>query len=85
MNWTLALPEITLALRGDYVINGAESHDTAWLRIRQSSDPADFREFLARFPLSAHAPKASRRLEMLERTFTLRPMCCPLHSLTLCV
>lgn len=62
------MPEITLALRGDYVINGAESHDTAWLRIRQSSDPADFREFLARFPLSAHAPKASRRLEMLERT-----------------
>ncbi len=62
------MPEITLAMQGDYFFNGSDSHDAVWLRIRHSSDPADFRDFLARFPLSIHAPSASRRLDMLERS-----------------
>lgn len=61
------MPEVTLALQGDYFLNRAESHDTVWLRIRRSEDPSDFRDFLARYPLSIHAPKATRRLDMLER------------------
>ncbi len=61
------VPEISLALSGPYILNQTESHNTVWLRIRQSSDPIDFRDFLARFPYSEHAPNATRRLAVLER------------------
>lgn len=61
------VPEISVALNSPLVLNRTESHNSAWLRIRQSSDPLDFRDFLARFPYSEHAPRAARRLDVLER------------------
>ncbi|MFS8036538.1 caspase family protein [Xanthobacter sp. AM11] len=61
------VPEISLALNSPFVLNRTESHHSAWLRIRMSSDPLDFRDFLARFPHSEHAARAARRLEVLER------------------
>lgn len=65
------IPEISVALRGDYVLNRTESHHSAWLRIHRSSDLRDFQDFIGRFPHSEHRPQAERRLEMLERAARL--------------
>ncbi|MDR3372489.1 MAG: caspase family protein [Ancalomicrobiaceae bacterium] len=61
------LPEITVSLLEEFYLNKAETDYSFWARIRFSSDPADFRDFLSRFPSSDFAPDARYRLEAIER------------------
>ncbi|MDR3494064.1 MAG: caspase family protein [Ancalomicrobiaceae bacterium] len=61
------LPEITVSLLHEFYLNRAETDYSSWARIRFSSDPADFRDFLSRFPASEFAPDARYRLDAIER------------------
>ncbi|MGH6846243.1 MAG: caspase family protein [Methylocella sp.] len=60
-------PEITSSLRTDYFLNPAESDSNAWSRVRESTDPADFKEFIRKFPESPFAREAQFRIDVFER------------------
>src|ERR1019366_5939585 len=45
-------PETTTSLHTDYFLNPAESDSVAWSRVRDSTDQADFKEFIRKFPAS---------------------------------
>jgi hypothetical protein len=60
-------PEITSSLRTDYVLNPAESDSAAWSRVRESTNPADFKEFIQKFPVSPFAREAQFRIDLFER------------------
>ncbi|MDE2362277.1 MAG: caspase family protein [Hyphomicrobiales bacterium] len=63
------IPELSISLLSDYYLNQSETDRTIWTRIRASSDPATFREFIARFPNSFFAPDAKLRLDYLEHAY----------------
>ena len=60
-------PEITSSLRTDYFLNPAESDDAAWSRVRESTSPADFKEFIQKFPASPFAREAQFRIDLFDR------------------
>jgi hypothetical protein len=58
-------PETYISLIGEYYLN--EKDKPAWENIKDSSDPAAFRNFIAQFPTSPRASDAQYRLRILER------------------
>jgi uncharacterized caspase-like protein len=58
-------PETYISLIGEYYLN--ETDKPAWEKIKDSSDPAAFRGFIAQFPTSPRASDAQYRLRLLER------------------
>jgi hypothetical protein len=60
-------PQITSWLRTDYVLNPTESDSAAWSRVRESTNPADFKEFIQKFPASPFAREAQFRIDLFDR------------------
>jgi len=60
-------PEITSSLRTDYFLNPAESDSAAWSRVRESTNPADFKDFIQKFPASPFAREAQFRIDLFDR------------------
>ncbi|MFZ3326685.1 MAG: caspase domain-containing protein, partial [Methylocella sp.] len=60
-------PEITSSLRTDYVLNPTESDNDAWSRVRDSTNPADFKTFIQKFPVSPFAREAQFRIDLFDR------------------
>ena len=58
-------PEIYVSLIDEYYLN--QKDRLAWDQIKDSADPAAFRDFVGRFPSSPQASDAQYRLQMLER------------------
>jgi hypothetical protein len=58
-------PETYISLIGEYYLN--EKDKPAWEKIKDSTDPAAFRGFIAQFPTSPRASDAQYRLRILER------------------
>ena len=58
-------PATYMDLTTTYFLN--QSDRLAWDRVRDSTDPDDFREFIRRFPASPHALTAKSRVEMFDR------------------
>ena len=58
-------PEIYVSLIDEYYLNRKDR--VVWDQIKDSADPAAFRDFVGRFPSSPQAPDAQYRLQMLER------------------
>src|ERR1700730_4666118 len=58
-------PEIYVSLIDEYYLN--QKDRPVWDQIKDSPDPAAFRDFVARFPSSPRASDAQYRLQMLER------------------
>jgi hypothetical protein len=58
-------PETYVSLIGEYYLN--EKDRPVWDQIKDSSDPAAFRSFIAQFPTSPRASDAQYRLRILER------------------
>jgi Caspase domain len=58
-------PELLISLISEYYLN--QNDRPAWERIKDTADPAAFRDFVARFPSSPRASDAQYRLQMLER------------------
>jgi uncharacterized caspase-like protein len=58
-------PATYMDLTTTYFLN--QSDRLAWDRVRDSTDPEDFREFIRRFPASPHALTAKSRIEMFDR------------------
>jgi hypothetical protein len=61
------MPELSISLPAELYLNRGETDAQVWARIRVETDPAAFREFLARFRDSFYAPDARLRLDLLER------------------
>ncbi|MCJ2025147.1 caspase domain-containing protein [Methylobacterium sp. J-067] len=60
------VPELSISLLSDYALNTSETDQTAWARVRASTNVADVRSFVERFPTSFYAPDARLRLKLLE-------------------
>jgi Caspase domain len=58
-------PETYVSLIGEYYLN--QKDRPVWALVKDSADPAAFRNFIARFPSSPRVSDAQYRLEMLER------------------
>src|SRR3984893_13641590 len=58
-------PEIYVSLIDEYYLN--QKDRPVWDQIKDSPDPAAFRDFVARFPSSPRASDAQYRLQLLER------------------
>jgi hypothetical protein len=58
-------PELLISLISEYYLN--QNDRPVWERIRDTADPAAFRDFIDRFPSSPRASDARYRLQMLER------------------
>jgi uncharacterized caspase-like protein len=58
-------PEIHISLIDEYYLN--QKDRLVWDQIKDSTDPAAFRDFVARFPSSPQASDAQYRLQTLER------------------
>jgi hypothetical protein len=58
-------PETYISLIGEYYLN--EKDKPAWEQIKDSTDAAAFRNFIAQFPTSPRASDAQYRLRILER------------------
>jgi Caspase domain len=58
-------PETYISLLSEYYLN--QSDQVAWEGIKDSTDAAKLREFIARFPASTRALLARHRLDVLER------------------
>jgi hypothetical protein len=64
-------PETYVSLIGEYFLNQKDM--PAWALVKDSADPAAFRNFIARFPSSPRVSDAQYRMEMLERLARERP------------
>jgi hypothetical protein len=58
-------PETYVSLIGEYFLNQKDM--PAWALVKDSADPAAFRNFISRFPSSPRVSDAQYRMEMLER------------------
>ena len=58
-------PELLISLVSEYYLN--QNDRPVWERIKDTADPAAFRDFIDRFPSSPRASDARYRLQMLER------------------
>jgi len=58
-------PELLISLISEYYLN--QNDRPVWERIKDTADPAAFRDFIDRFPSSPQASDARYRLQMLER------------------
>ena len=60
-------PEYTSNVIGDFYLNPFESDRAAWDRLRDSTDPGEFRAFIQKFPNSSHAREAQRYIDLFEQ------------------
>jgi hypothetical protein len=60
-------PEFTSNVIGDFYLNPFESDRVAWERLRDSTDPNEFRSFIQRFPNSSHLREAQRYIDLFEQ------------------
>jgi Caspase domain len=58
-------PELLISLISEYYLN--QNDRPVWERIKDTADPAAFRDFIGQFPSSPRASDARYRLKMLER------------------
>jgi Caspase domain len=58
-------PELLISLINEYYLN--QNDRPVWERIKDTADPAAFRDFIGRFPSSPRSSDARYRLQMLER------------------
>ena len=58
-------PELYISLVNEFFLN--QNDRPVWERIKDSADPAAFRDFADRFPSSPRASDAKYRLQMIER------------------
>jgi Caspase domain len=58
-------PELLISLISEYYLN--QNDKPVWERIKDTADPAAFRDFIDRFPSSPRASDARYRLQTLER------------------
>src|SRR5258708_2564218 len=58
-------PELLISLISEYYLN--QNDKPVWERIKDTADPAAFRDFIDQFPSSPRASDARYRLQMLER------------------
>ena len=58
-------PELLISLISEFYLN--QNDRPVWERIKDTADPAAFRDFIDRFPSSPRASDAQYRLQMLER------------------
>ena len=58
-------PETYISLLNEYYLN--QSDTLAWERIKDATDVAALRAFVAKFPASSRAPDAQHRIAVLER------------------
>ena len=58
-------PELLISLISEYYLN--QNDRPLWERIKDTADPAAFRDFIDRFPSSPRASDARYRLQILER------------------
>jgi len=58
-------PELYISLINEFYLNSKDR--PIWEQIKDSADPAAFRDFVNRFPASPRASDAEYRLQMLER------------------
>jgi hypothetical protein len=63
-------PELLISLISEYYLN--QNDRPAWERIKDTADPAAFRDFVDRFPSSPWASDARYRLQMLEHELQAR-------------
>jgi uncharacterized caspase-like protein len=61
------LPELSVSLLGEFYFTRADSDVQAWSKVRGSQDPAQFRDFLSRYPSSPLAAEIRERLDAIER------------------
>jgi hypothetical protein len=61
------LPELSISLLGEFYLNPRETDLQAWAKVRNTSDPEIFKEFVRRYPTSLLVPDARQRIEMIER------------------
>jgi hypothetical protein len=61
------VPEVSRSLPGEFYFNKGESDAQAWARVRNSTDPVDFRTFVERYPDSFLVEDAKFRIAGLER------------------
>jgi hypothetical protein len=59
-------PELSISMSGEFYHNTSENDSQAWVRVRQSSDTAELREFLRQYPQSFLAADARTRIATLE-------------------
>jgi hypothetical protein len=60
-------PEFSSSLRTDYYLNSGESDSEAWNKVRESTSPADFKEFIRKFHDSPFAREAQFRIDLFDR------------------
>jgi len=60
-------PEISISLFTDYFLNPTENGSIAWSRIQESTEEADYKDFIRKFPASPFASDAQARIDLLER------------------
>src|SRR5262249_36203179 len=63
-------PELLVSLISEYYLN--QNDRPVWERVKDTTDPAAFRDFIDRFPSSPQASDARYRLQMLERELSAR-------------
>jgi hypothetical protein len=63
-------PELLISLISEYYLN--QNDRPVWERIKDTADPAAFRDFINRFPSSPRASDARYRIQMLEREAVAR-------------
>jgi Caspase domain len=60
-------PELSISMTGEFYLNSNETDAQAWMRVRQSADPVELREFMRRYPRSFLVADAQERIAALER------------------
>jgi uncharacterized caspase-like protein len=59
-------PELSISMSGEFYLNTRENDSQAWVRVRQSSDAAELREFVRQYPQSFLSADAKTRIAALE-------------------
>jgi hypothetical protein len=60
-------PEISSSLHTPFYLNPGESDREAWDHVRDSTNPAEFKEFIRKFPDSPFAREAQFRIDLFDR------------------
>ena len=60
------LPELSVSLVGEFYLNTRETDVQAWSKLRESDDPSQLKDFLARYSTSLLLPDVRQRLAMVE-------------------
>jgi len=61
------IPETSSSLPTKFYLNPGESDSDAWNRVRESTSPAEFKEFIRKYPASPFAREAQFRIDLFDR------------------